>query len=169
MINSEDLVNIVIKPALMSIDCYSKDAEALLLGTCSVESDMGSYLTQIGNGPALGIFQIEPFTYRDILNNYIRYRPDLARKIYYEYLNEFDGIKDFIDPIYEQTLNRLAYDLKFCATIARVHYLRVPEKLPSYNDLGGQAVYWKRYYNTDLGSGTVDKYISAHPYFRNEK
>lgn len=40
----------------------------------------------------------------------------------------------------------------------REHYRRVPIYIPG--DLAGQAQYWKTYYNTVAGKGTVDEYIA---------
>jgi len=48
-------------------------------------------------------------------------------------------------------------DDRFACLMARVHYLRVSEAVP--DDLRGQAGYWKRYYNTRLGKGTVEGYM----------
>ena len=53
----------VIAPALAKIDLFSPEAVALVLGTACVESQCGEYIKQMGKGPALGIFQIEPATY----------------------------------------------------------------------------------------------------------
>jgi hypothetical protein len=47
--------------------------------------------------------------------------------------------------------------------MCRVHYLRVKEALPTENDAAGMASYWKRYYNTVLGKGTIEQ---ALPSFR---
>jgi hypothetical protein len=44
--------------------------------------------------------------------------------------------------------------------MARVHYLRRPEPIPT--DLTGQAEYWKKWYNTYLGAGTVEEYIENY-------
>ena len=52
------------------------DIVNLLVGTACVESNCGEYIKQI-NGPACGIFQIEPNTAKDIQENYIKYKPDL--------------------------------------------------------------------------------------------
>jgi hypothetical protein len=41
---------------------------------------------------------------------------------------------------------------------ARVHYLRVADPIPL--DVLGQAKYWKRWYNTGLGRGTVEEYLA---------
>ena len=67
------LRELIITPALSKLQLYSKDAEELLIFTCAVESDGGTYLKQI-KGPALGIYQMEPRTYNDIWQNYMRNR-----------------------------------------------------------------------------------------------
>jgi hypothetical protein len=43
--------------------------------------------------------------------------------------------------------------------MCRVHYLRCPGTIPA--GLRAQAEYWKKYYNTPLGAGTVDGYVQA--------
>ena len=40
---------------------------------------------------------------------------------------------------------------------ARLFLVKIPAPIPS--DLPGQAAYWKRYYNTVAGKGTVEKFI----------
>ena len=42
---------------LKAIDLYSDEAVSLMLGTCAQESAFGRYRRQLGNGPALGIYQ----------------------------------------------------------------------------------------------------------------
>ena len=41
--------------------------------------------------------------------------------------------------------------------MARMHYARVREKIPS--DLTGWAGYWKRFYNTPQGKGTEEEFM----------
>ena len=41
----------------------------------------------------------------------------------------------------------------------RLKYWRVPKKMP--NTLEGRARYWKKYYNTDQGKGTEEKYMDT--------
>ena len=43
--------------------------------------------------------------------------------------------------------------------MTRIHYLRVPEKLPEANDVEGLARYWKKYYNTSAGKGTEKDFM----------
>ena len=41
----------------------------------------------------------------------------------------------------------------------RLSYKRIPEAIPS--DLHGRAQYWKEYYNTAAGGGTVEHYLES--------
>jgi len=41
---------------------------------------------------------------------------------------------------------------------ARLFLARIPAPIPS--DLSSQALYWKTYYNTSAGKGTVQKFIN---------
>ena len=46
--------------------------------------------------------------------------------------------------------------------MARIHYYRVPEKLPPKEDIKAMAVYAKRHYNTELGKATWEDYAEAY-------
>jgi hypothetical protein len=128
--------------ALTPIRLWSRSAENLLLGTCAQESHFGRYIAQIGDGPARGIFQMEPATYYDILNH-----SDLIVK------------RSILLPA---DANMLIYDIRLAIIAARLKYSMVPEKLPEANDLEGLAEYWKKYYNTKLGKGTVEEFIANY-------
>lgn len=52
---------------------------------------------------------------------------------------------------------RLDDNDKIGCLFARLHYIRVPEPIP--DTIPDQARYWKRYYNTVAGKGTVDEYV----------
>ena len=41
----------------------------------------------------------------------------------------------------------------------RLKYWRVPKRMP--NSLEGRAKYWKKYYNSDQGAGTEEKYLET--------
>ncbi|KKL97553.1 hypothetical protein LCGC14_1833310, partial [marine sediment metagenome] len=43
---------------------------------------------------------------------------------------------------------------------ARLFLLTIPEEIP--DTLEGQAVYWKKHYNTPLGKGTARKFVKAN-------
>lgn len=136
----------LITGTLHRINLYSSDARELLMGTCAQESALGKYRRQIGGGPALGIFQMEPATFHDIVKNYLNHKPELKAKVL-----EVSGLKELDDP------EELVFNDRLAVCMARVHYLRVSEKIPS--DLDGWAKYWKRYYNTTKGRGTEYEFV----------
>lgn len=135
----------LIKRVLVALDLHSESAENLLMGTAAQESGLGEYIRQIGNGPALGIFQMEPNTFRDIVQNYLQYKPELAKLVM-----SVSGVNALRSEYLE-------YNLALSICMCRVHYLRVSEKMP--DNLTGWAKYWKEHYNTRLGKGTEEEFI----------
>ena len=66
--------------------------------------------------------------------------------------------------MYEDTLSGDLYDFRYSTLMCRVHYFRVPEPLPV--NTGDKMVYleslgryWKKYYNTEKGAGTIAGFI----------
>ena len=145
MMNKDDFKRLV-NDVLVGIGLHSDNAVQLLLGTCAQESAFGKYRRQIGGGPAQGIFQMEPATFRDIVENYLNFKPELKRKI----MRESD-VTDLDNP------EEIVFNDRLAICMARVHYLRVSEAIPS--DLEGWAYYWKKYYNTHLGRGTEYEFV----------
>lgn len=135
----------LIETVLTGLGLYSQAAMVLLLGTAAQESRLGTYIKQVGNGPALGIFQMEPATEQDIWRNYLDYHPELAEKI-----KAVTGVRGPGGQLY--------FNLAYQVAMARVHYLRVSAPLPPADDLPALARYWKKYYNTALGAGTVEEF-----------
>jgi len=72
-LDARQLRKLVIRPALLEIELWSEAAEELVLGTAIVESRL-SFIKQLGSGPALGLWQIEPDTHRDVYENFLEYR-----------------------------------------------------------------------------------------------
>lgn len=142
-----ELKNLV-ERTLTALDLYSEDAVNLILGTIAQESAFGKYTRQIGGGPALGICQMEPATFRDIVNNYLKYKPDLAKKVM-----SVSGVNSLRS-------DYLEFNNVLAIAMCRVHYLRVPKGIPE--KLSGWAEYWKEYYNTRLGKGTPEEFIKNY-------
>jgi len=140
----DDLREHVIRPTLTQIGLWSVAAENLLLGTCAQESLMGRYLKQRRNGPALGIYQIEPKTHEDVIKNYLQYRKPLAKKIF------------SLGKPYDQSL---IFNLAYSTAIARVIYYRIPKPLPDADDVEALAKYYKQHYNTEAGKATPEQFI----------
>ena len=137
-------------PCLNKLGLWSKSAEELLVLTYAQESKGGKYIHQV-EGPALSGFQIEPTTHDDIWKSYLVNHPDLSYNILTHL--EYSRI-----PKAEQMMNNIAY----AVMMARIHYRRVEERLPDADDVDGLASYWKRYYNTEKGSGTVEQAVKSY-------
>lgn len=139
----------LIERVLRKIDMHSESAVNLLLGTAAQESQFGTYLRQLNGGPAVGVFQMEPGTLLDIWQNYLAGRMDL-----------FNMVLDFIGSgALPDDADELESNLAYAIVMARLHYRRVPERLPDADDIEGLARYWKKYYNTPKGAGTEAEFV----------
>ncbi len=139
----------IIVPTLKYLGMNSKVASVLLLGTAQQESRCGKYLKQV-MGPALGVWQIEPATHKDVYKNYLLYRPELRKLV--------KGLSSCNTVQYSD--NDLICNLKYACAIARIIYYRASEPLPSNpDDIEAIANYWKLHYNTPLGRGTVEEFV----------
>jgi Fe2+ transport system protein FeoA len=145
----EKSIRKIIKLALKHMDLDSDDAREMLYVTGKAESGYKT-LQQYGGGPALGFFQMEPNTAIDIWDNYVMYRPKYREKLYAMGFDE--GTLEFC------LLSNIGLQAAFC----RLHYRRVPTALPKSDNLEAQAKYWKKYYNTDLGKGTIKHFMEAN-------
>jgi hypothetical protein len=136
-ISAQQLRRHIIRPALATHNLWSYDSEELLMLTAAQESRLGYWIHQLGNGPALSPWQIEPATF------------DWLRGKFPAYLGGRDS-------------SELVYDLRLGALTARVRYLADPEKLPSRFDVEAMARMWKRVFNTSLGKGTWQEANEAY-------
>jgi len=100
-LDAEQLAKYVIRPTLEYIGWHSAVAEQLVLGTAITESRL-RFLKQLGSGPALGIYQMEPATFRDLYSNYLIYRP------------EYQLINRLRDDRPTTKSEELSYNLFFC-------------------------------------------------------
>ena len=139
IIDSIPTTRSVIRNTLIEASLYSEAAVELLMLTAAVESHVGRYLKG-GRGPAMGMFQIEPATEKDIYNHYLYYKTDLAKVV-----------------------DKFKHDeLKYHIILARIIYLRTGLPLPNKNDTVALAKFWKKHYNTYKGKGTVKKAVEAY-------
>ncbi len=133
-----ELHDYVIVPTLDQIGLNQPGASFLLLGTALVESDL-RHLRQIGDGPALGLYQMEPDTHEDLwlwLTEYTRDR-ELARTI------------SRLAAQWPHGATQLMTNTAYATAMARCLYRRRPEPLPFPAwDLNAHALYWKTHYNT---------------------
>ena len=142
-------IEIVVEMTLKKMDMYSKDALAMVMRTGMAETGF-RHLKQMGDGPALGFFQVEPATIMDTIDNYVKYRPTIEA-----HLNEIGFDK-------KDVAYRMMSNIGLQAAFCRLKYRRDKFAMPSRKDIEAQAKYWKRVYNTKLGKGTEEHFIKAN-------
>jgi hypothetical protein len=130
----EDLIKRVLRDT--DAELLSDAAINLLLGTAAQESAFGTYLRQI-RGPAIGAFQMEPATFDWLRNKY---------KERYPHLEQCEA-------------QDMEWDMGLAIVMARLRYRVVSAPLPTADDVAALATYWKKYYNTVAGAGTVEEFV----------
>lgn len=155
MLNPQHLREHIIRPTLKHLGLWSESAENLLLGTALVESGL-THLVQLGKGPALGIFQMEPFTHDDIHENFLAYRKNKPWAKMLSTLYMENSWHRYINPAQEMIGN-----LYYATGMARIQYWRRPEPLPEADDLWALGAYYKQFYTTVKGKGTAAGYVQV--------
>ena len=151
MLNVRQFRRFVIEPALEAMGMHSEWSVRLVLGTAMVESGL-VYLTQHNDGPARGLFQMEPDTHDDIWVNYLAARPDHRGRLFDAF-----GVALMIDG-----RDELYTNLGYATAMCRLQYWRHAFTIPAYTDVEGLGALWKRFYNTPAGAGTVSKFVEAY-------
>jgi len=111
------------------------------------ESHLGTYLEQIGGGPARGIWQVEIGTMEDNYTNFLDSRNELFSQIF------------SVTRVYGQNKLALKYNHLYNCIHARLKLYRRPGAIP--DDLDGMAEYLVREYNAG-GDATVDEYLGDY-------
>lgn len=138
---------------LTKIGLGSELASELVFLTGLAESRY-EYIRQIGDGPAFSPWQIEIATAYDTCKNYLAYRAELAEKIA-DVL--FISPELLIEPDKEKLQDLLWMNFAAGIVFCRLKYRRVPKPLPTTQE--ECAMYWKKWYNSDLGRGTVTHFL----------
>ncbi len=157
------VLEMAVRPALevLGPQYATVAAEQLVLGTAVKESNL-IWLRQLGTGPAVGLWQMEPFTFRDIRDNFLS-GTSTGKCALRRALASFSARM-------RHEPDELAWNLRLGAAYCRVRYMyamhtvngvRVPEPLPAAWDVKAMASYWKRHYNTRLGKGKPEEFEHA--------
>jgi len=155
MFDIYQLRELVIAPTLKKLGMYSLAAENLLVGTAIQESRGGTYLKQIGGGPAVGLYQIEPATAFDVLKRYLVDIAPFVNATHFDISKASDS----------EIMRRIMVDPVVSTAVCRIKYHMIPKPLPDADDLPGLGAYWKQYYNTPAGAGTVEEFIKNYDKF----
>ena len=114
---------------------------------------MGHYLVQqnIGFKGGIGIYQMQRGTYDDIWSRKINDKVAIKARI--RLMLGYEG---------KPPAERMATDMTLATIMTRLFYAAIPNPLLASDDIRGIGEYWKRYYNTALGKGTVDEFVTNY-------
>ena len=122
-------------------------ADIFLYRITMAESGAGTIKDNTPNGAGAGIFQHDPEPFYDNQSRYEQKHISICIK--------FLGI----DPSFMKWED-LKTDIKKGAIATRLHFKPFKKAIPK--DIIGQAQYWKRYYNTKAGKGTVKHFLEMN-------
>ena len=140
-LDTRQLKTLIVTPTLQALHLASPAAINLVTGTALAET-RAAYVRQIGGGPALGLWQMEPATHDDCWTNFLNFpaqshlatvctrmrAPDLAATA------------------------QLVTNFRYACAMARIRFYRVREALPASTDAAGLSAYHKVHYNTAQGA-----------------
>jgi len=121
----------------------NNNAHLMLSETAQQETRYGEAL-DYSWGVGVGIMQFDLGGFDDTKNRTSKENKDLIKKVY-----DID--------IDKTSLDNLRYSPLLSTIYARLFYLLRPGAIPT--TLEGRAQYWKTYYNSIKGKGTVEEYI----------
>ena len=157
--DAQQLLDYIIKPALkfMGGGYDSNNARMLLLATAAVESNCGHYIKQI-NGPALGIWEMEPSTHDDIWAECDALYGSLGQEVAL-----LAGVDDALLRSFKTEADTMITNPMYSCVMARLKYAMAPSPLPEYKNGHMEYIwqYYKRIYNTDSGATTYRKFNQA--------
>ncbi len=128
---------------------YDGNVAVLLLGTAAVESDFKPRF-QASGGDAIGLFQVEYGTFRDLWNRVIKNKyPALYSAVLKRYGDAAGALK----------FEELQKSDELCAVFARIKYAESGKPVPEASDTAALARYYKRVYNTLHGAAKEKDFI----------
>lgn len=141
-----------------ALGANKEDLRNLLRETAIAESNYGRAIYDNKRGFGYGAFQFDKIGMKQALQ--VAQNKGLIDRIQLSDLYPFD-----ISPAnYKQVYDEFQQKSILQAILCRMYYLGINEKIP--NTLEGRARYWKKYYNSELGAGTPEKYIARVKNFK---
>lgn len=122
----------------------------LMLGTMAQESAMGQFETQVGGGPARGIFQMENATFQDLNTNFLSYHQTLNT-----------AVQAYAPAGAVGTADDLVNNHEYACAYAACSYIRhhVPHTDVNQNDVTTMYALYKTFYNGP-GAATAGQFTS---------
>lgn len=156
MFDSTQFRNEIVKPVLLGLKLDSPVAEELLIATMAHESLGGTYIKQ-QHGPALGPYQMEPFTHDDIWTKFMPNHSEVTHRLMVTCQMSTKPLSIM-----------MAYNLYYATAMARIFYLRAPAALPVGSDIDSLWEFYKKFWNTEAGSAKKEDFVRNYGNFLNK-
>lgn len=149
MMNVSELREQIIGPTLRYLGIDSNAAEELLLGTAALESELNP-LHKDAEG--LGIYQITPKQHRQIWDDYLAFKPELASRVrglasQHRFLQDPDS--------------ELSWNLSYATAIAWLIYQREEIVLPTQTEAEQLGLLWRKCFGQRTGTGKSAKQFNG--------
>jgi len=139
-------MSLIVNYVLDVLKMNSPEALDLVMRTGMQESRF-KYLEQLGGGPGLGFFQVEPGTADDTWYNYVVFREGIR-----------DDLKTLGLPMGPWQNLTIMSNIALQVALCRLKYRRWKAPIPLA--IEEQAAYYKQIYNTPKGKATAEEFIS---------
>lgn len=147
------LRDLIVHPTLAYLGLPGGEvAERLIMGTAAHESTGFRHIRQVGGGPALGLWQMEPRTFADLWDRYLLKSNHEALKL---------RIHNLCAP-WPKPVDQLVGNLAFACAMARTLYYSRPFKMPETAAAGELALIYKSHYNSSAGKGRPLDFMRAY-------
>lgn len=151
--NRNQLVNLVIKPTLCAIPKGHTPVSVMAIEMIIAhESNGAEYISQLNNGPAAGIIQMERLTHESVW----RYGDTVWANALLIGIITREEFKAQEHPPFD----RLLYDLRYNIFMARQRLFMKTECFP--NDAVEMSAYLKKHWNSVGGAANNDSYFNAY-------
>jgi len=117
-----------------------------MLGTAATETRCGTYPDSHPEKLGVGLYQHDKINIEDIKKEGEQRHFDIVKNLWGYDISSIELVD-------------LAFDPLLSTICCRLSYKRIPELIPS--KLSKQAIYWKKYYNTNAGVGSAEHFIQC--------
>lgn len=149
----KELRHYVIRPVLKHLGVWNPTSENLLLGTAARESGLGFHL-KLAHHQALGIYQISPRMHRNIWDNFLADKSDLASKV-----RGLASQREFLSHPHHELATNLAY----ATAIAWLIFQRSGVDVGGIdrNDVTGMGRLWQKHFHS-RNPGTIESFRKSY-------
>lgn len=154
-LDPKQVLELIVRPAMAPLPPGMRTvaAEQLVMGTAAWESGGFRFIYQRPHGPALGLWQMEPTTFRWLRDQ--------------AFINDIKSYHVFVREMLRKHASRstpdeseLVWNLRLAAAYARARY--IPARgFPERDNVLDQAAYYKKNYNSVLGDAKIQDYERA--------